>query len=138
MLTTASCETSPFSCNNLDPNGNHRTVLEAYTLTRKRGAEAGASNLQASVADGELLLGFDDEPVDAAVCTGELKSMINYAQAIRVSTKKDHRLLCSFNVRDLGQVCKLYGENGGRKSMMSQTQAIRVNTSKGTPVCSAT
>ncbi|CAM9626564.1 unnamed protein product [Laminaria digitata] len=105
---------------------------------RKRGAEAGASNLQASVADGELLSGFDDEPVDAAVCAGELESMINYAQAIR----HFHRVLkpngvavlavCdkdpnSMTVRVFGVVSTLQGDAAETGPEVSHMQALGGN-----------
>ena len=53
---------------------------------RKRVAEAGVSNLNASVEDGMSLSGFDDNSVDALTCTWGLESMMNHTQAIRVST----------------------------------------------------
>ena len=65
---------------------------------RKRVAEAGVSNLNASVEDGMSLSGFDDNSVDALTCTWGLESMMNHTQAIRVSTTA-HCLLCGFVCR---------------------------------------
>ena len=63
--------------------------------TRKRAKEAGVSNLKASVEDGELLSGFDDNSVDALTCTWGLESMMNHTQAIHVSARAHCLLFCS-------------------------------------------
>ena len=65
---------------------------------RKRVAEAGVSNLNASVEDGMSLSGFDDNSVDALTCTWGLESMVNHTQAISVSTRS-HCLPSCFIVR---------------------------------------
>lgn len=52
---------------------------------RKRGEEAGLSNLRSSVADGTSLSGFTDDSVDALTCTWGLESMPDQKMAIGVS-----------------------------------------------------
>ncbi|CAN0128458.1 unnamed protein product [Ascophyllum nodosum] len=52
-------------------------------LIRKRVAEAGVSNVKASVADGESLTKFEDASVDAVTCTWGLMFMPDWIRAIQ-------------------------------------------------------
>ncbi|CAM9835862.1 unnamed protein product, partial [Hapterophycus canaliculatus] len=52
-------------------------------LIKQRAAEAGVSNVSASVADGEALTGFGDESVDAVTCTFGMIFMPNWQQAVK-------------------------------------------------------
>lgn len=53
-------------------------------VCRKRGEEAGVSNLRAGVEDGQTLSGFQDCCVDAVTCTWGLESMPDGKKAISV------------------------------------------------------
>ncbi|CAM9172627.1 unnamed protein product [Scytosiphon promiscuus] len=52
-------------------------------LIRQRAAEAGVSNVTASVADGEALTEFEDGSVDAVTCTFGMIFMPNWQQAVK-------------------------------------------------------
>lgn len=54
---------------------------------RKRAEEAGVTNLEAGVEDGQELSGFPDGSVDAVTCTWGLESMPERQKAIEVLQK---------------------------------------------------
>lgn len=60
------------------------TMHPTAFIRRRRAAEAGVSNVKASVADGEALTGFGDGSVDAVTCTSGLMFMPDWQRAIKV------------------------------------------------------
>lgn len=57
------------------------TIVVSY---RKRGEEAGVSNLKAGVEDGMVLSGFQDNSVDVVTCTWGLESMPDHKTPLHV------------------------------------------------------
>lgn len=61
--------------------------------------EAGVSNVEADVADGEALVAFADESVDAVTCTWGLMFMPEWQKAVKVGGRARHLHACTHDGR---------------------------------------
>lgn len=73
------------------PHEMDATIVAFY---RKRGEEAGVSNLKAGIEDGMALSGFQDNSVDVVTCTWGLESMPDHKTPLQVRISVN----CCFHV----------------------------------------